>query len=362
MERNQFWIFLLIAVVFGVGMHQMIKTPSAGMKISGVGLRDILEDGAPVYDPNYVEAKVATARPPQSDEDEEEDEEETPTAAKPATVPGAPIAKAEANKDAEKKKKKKKKKAQTEVAQQPQQPKVDDSNDKKKSAPAAGAGAPAQIAGGEPPQAPFDENAIPRTAKEWEDYLLREPDFERTSKFVRYHQVGIVSNQIFFDVTSLMVLDSRPKMREMGVMALGASPNSRSFAMLVQLQRSESANSPLKGQVSRYIQMYKRLENLRHLASALTQQQQTETSALTSYEALKLLRMAVAEYIDDPVPAPGSVQAQGRVPATAPASKYFGPLLPVLTGVSAHSPDANVRQAAQQTINEITGLITKKST
>ena len=71
-------------------------------------------------------------------------------------------------------------------------------------------------------------------------------------------------------------------------MALGSTPSSQSFGRLLAFHSDEREVTSLKSQAQVYLKMYTRLEHLRHLASAMTLEGDSESSI----EAVRLMRIA----------------------------------------------------------------------
>lgn len=128
----------------------------------------------------------------------------------------------------------------------------------------------------------------PETQEDWEEYLLRNPNEDKTARFIHMFQSGLVSNKIFFNIIEQMVSDSRSPMVRLGINAAGSNPNPQSFIILSALKSDPSLDGDLRSQVQRHLQTYAQLKNITYLIEVL--RLRSGTSA--EIEALRLLRMS----------------------------------------------------------------------
>ncbi|CAN5549622.1 hypothetical protein BH10BDE1_BH10BDE1_32200 [soil metagenome] len=257
--------------------------------------------------------------------------------------------------DAKKKKKKKKKKAATpDVAQQPpspvSMPDSDSSTNKSSDVSGAsgsyGAGGSSHsrtIIGSKPP---LNEN--PETVDQWLAFILREPSYERTMKMIEAQQQHSIDSDIFHEVVTQMLSDSRQKMHEYAVLALGSAPSLRSFLLLEAANVAQADGSALKIQSRNYIKAYSRIENIRYLGSAIA----GTLEAAVAYEALRLIQVAVANYTPKAAPSTGST-----VSTSAVVAKQFTSLVPALTRMQTAATDATVRQEATAALRDVNALL-----
>jgi hypothetical protein len=242
--------------------------------------------------------------------------------AKPEATPGAanlaaPLkinteeaAKAAAKKKADAAKKKKKKKKKSAVAQKQNAVDVtvtEDSDDESEDSPdLSGPGAAAVRAivtnsgkaAGDAKNT--DDSNEPETLEEWIAYIMREPSYERTMKLVDAVQQRRLDPSIFHDVIAEMLADSREKMQEHAVLALGSYPSLKSFLMLQSINFTISETSPLKIQSRNHLKNYSRIENLRYLASLIASSGSGSGSGSVDtnvlFEALRLIHLSANFY------------------------------------------------------------------
>jgi hypothetical protein len=254
--------------------------------------------------------------------------------------------------EAKKKKKKKKKKTTSEEQPNANQGATPNSDGRDDQAAANSGGAHSFVAGGAMQArtfiggaASFTEN--PETLEQWKTYILREPSYERTMRLIQAQQKHAIDSDIFHEVVSEMLSDSRLKMHEYAVLALGSSPGLESFLLLQSAARAQPEGSSLRLQARTYLKAYSKLENLRYLASVIA----SETEASTAFEALRLIQIAVSTY------KPSPAQTSSRPGTFALVAKQFTPFVSILTRLAATSKDATVQQEASQTLSDVTSLI-----
>ncbi len=193
-------------------------------------------------------------------------------------------------------------------------------------------------------------NEDPETLEEWLAYILPEPNYDRTMKLITQNQTHAIDSEIFHEVITQMLADSRAKMHELAVLALGTSPSVKSFLLLEAANLAQTGNSALRLQTRTHMKAYSKIENLRYLSNAIA----TEIQASTAYEALRLIQVAVTNYKPktNPPPATG-----GGVSSSAVVVRQFTPLVSVLTRLAQTSPDATVQQEAATTLQQVRSLL-----
>lgn len=384
MERNRFWIFLGILVAFGITIDRMQNATPDTSKIKRIAARydDIADAGMVagadaragriaglMRDSNEYPARVGVNVPA------------SPVAA-PATATNGTVKNAVAQnktdkkkKDDKKKKRKKKKKTVEGKSADPNTPDVEEDSDTEDSddAELSDGG----VAGGgivTPPGAgASDENEIPTTQREWEDIVLREPDFKATEKLVKFYLSNAVSAEIFYNVVRHMLDDSRPKMRQLGLVALGATPSPQSFAELAFFIHEESGVTPLKSQAQSYLQRYIDLAYMRHLASVM----QMADAPVVNLEAIRIFRLAVDRHLQTArirTPAElgettqSSTEQGSQTPENGEGKQivkkksfdvtlYFRPFLSILERVQASYQNRELKQAAGNALNSLRDLL-----
>lgn len=195
-------------------------------------------------------------------------------------------------------------------------------------------------------------NEDPQTLEDWVNYILPEPNYERTMKLIKAQQERSIDSEIFHEVVAQMLADSREKMHEYAILALGASPGLKSFLLLKMANSAQSETSVLRVQSRTYLKAYSKLENLRYLASALATE--AETPAVT-FEALLLIQNAVTTYTPKPTTPTGGSPATAPTPAVV--TRQFTSLISVLTRVAQTATDETLRKEADRTLQQVQSLV-----
>jgi hypothetical protein len=357
--KSSFWVFVGFGVAVGLAF-EMVKAPDQTDAVRHISYR-MDDEGLAVPGVNANFSVHKRIRPARLEQKASQVAGLDPAASeKKAETPAAKDAKKDEKKDAkkdEKKKKKKKKKKTVEGAgdQANNQTGDSDSDAKKNSGNdsndsfqgATGAGT--SYATG---QFSDDEGRLPETLKEWEDYLLRDPDFKRTSRLIKYFQVGAVKADIFFSVVKEMLDDSREAMKELAVMAYGSAPSSQSFTALVGISRDTRYSKAVITQAATYLKTYAQLQHLSILKNAIS----LDADSDTNLEALSLLEDAAKHHLRSSSNTnPGQYGTNPRV--TSSITRQFTPFLTILTHMFQLSVDTSVRNAAGQALTDLQSLL-----
>jgi hypothetical protein len=176
---------------------------------------------------------------------------------------------------------------------------------------------------------------------------LARPDLAETKEFIREYQNHTVTAEVFYKVTAAMIEDSRPEMKQLGVMAAGVTPSVQSFELLTGVEKSNgqgSSTGKLAGQyLARYADSIGDISLLLNILRA--------TDPYSQAFALQLIdQMAHKFLVSGTTPNP-SAQGQGSTNSNA-----FQPLIPVLTQMQT-SGNSQVASQAQQTLRDIRSLM-----
>lgn len=278
--------------------------------------------------------------------------------ANPLKINTTDAAKAAAKKKAEAdKKKKKKKKKKSDVAQTQNgvnvsvTEKSDDDGDDFPYGSTSGSGSSTirTVIAGAAKQA--EESTEPETLEDWLAFIMRDPSYERTMKLVDAVQQRRLDPSIFHDVIAEMLTDSRDKMQEHAILALGSYPSLRSFLMLQAVNFTISETSPLKIHSRNHLKNYSRVENLRYLASLIGT---TGVDTNVLFEALRLIQASANQYSGQVSSSGGGSQTPPKPAATPPGVvRQFNPLVPALNRIAQTSTDSNIRQEASQALRQV---------
>ena len=188
------------------------------------------------------------------------------------------------------------------------------------------------------------------TLQEWERVLLARPDLAETKVFIQAFKSHTVGADIYYKIIKLMLADSRPEMKSLGVMCAGSNPSVMSFSVLASA--STSGTTDLKVNAQKYLDQYSTsLGNVAILQGVLR-----AGDAAASLVALKELDVAANRFLNsatstpNPTPGPGTQGARGN-------AAQFQPFVAILTQLASSSDLALSTQAHNSLANlEILGV------
>ena len=150
----------------------------------------------------------------------------------------------------------------------------------------------------------------PKTLEEWRTYLFSMPELTKVTKFVEAYMSHDVTSDIFYTLTYEMMENSLLILREMGVVALGATPSEDSFVGLTHFQERETGE--LRERIHQFLESYIQLSHLNILGDVLTTDEPR-----AQIQAALLLQKAAQRYLtansdgndngtkEDPITRPG---------------------------------------------------------
>ncbi len=380
MERNNFWIFLGILMAFGIAMGTMRDAGTDTRKIKRMTTRyQDIEDAGMIAGEDARAGRIEGAlRPSVGDSGARAAGlapavlAAVPGAAKAAIAQAAAKTKKEDKQKKDDKKKKKKKKKKKTIDGTPADPATPDEDEEDAGPTTSGFenGSASGMTGA--PAAPKRDNDIPQTQRDWETLVLNEPDFKAVEKLVKFYQSSMVSAEIFYNVVRQMVDDKRPKMRQLGLVALGATPSSQSFIELALFLQSERGGvNALKTQAQSYMQRYTELAYVRFLAGAM----QASGSPYANMEAIRVFHLAIDRHLKDAQTRNPAEMGEGdpsaQIAAGEPApddatavkkkaldvTSYFRPFVPILERLQADYDNRDLKAAAQSALGALHGLL-----
>lgn len=251
------------------------------------------------------------------------------------------------SKDKDKKKKKddakKDDKQKTDTEAAPQIPNLQQAPPSDQSGDIGAAAAAAAKTGQLPPNFDPAGEAGFGTLEDWEHRLLGHPSLAETQTFIKDYQDHLVSSAIFYKVTGMMIDDSRPEMKELGIMCAGLTPSVQSFEMLTAAEKSSGPSSAPGKNAAQYLSKYDSMSDLSMLQNILSAADPySETVALQMVD--QLARTAGASAGQTPNPSAQGGNANG-----------FKPLIPILTKME-NGQNSTLAQQAQQTLSDILAL------
>ncbi len=134
-----------------------------------------------------------------------------------------------------------------------EEPKKEDDVDHIMNEAIAGRGLPPVGGKADTPQADLEE---------WKRRLLARPDAAETRRFIEHYNNGLVSAEIFYKIIALMLDDSRPQMKELGVLCAGLTPSVVSFQVLAEVLKEERSGSSLRKYSEGFLAQYSTMGRL----------------------------------------------------------------------------------------------------
>lgn len=123
-----------------------------------------------------------------------------------------------------------------------------------------------------PPIKESEKESDSEIEDKWRTALLLKPNPEETNNFIEEYLSGRIPHNIFYKIVNEMLADSQLEMKNLGVMALGATPSKDSFVLLVSFSEKNQLTSWLKSETERYFHTYTRFYRVSLLTSILNDQ------------------------------------------------------------------------------------------
>jgi hypothetical protein len=297
-------------------------------RVAGLDPVKTVTEVAPVKDTKVEEAKKAADKKAADDKKKKED-------------------------DAKKKKKKKKKEDAAPTTSPVDAAKPSDDEKKKDES----ANTDARMNGGQSamPIAPFtqqDPNKIPVTVEEWIAYLVANPSFEKTSKFIQLAQIGVVKSEVFYPVVEKM-LSSEGRLPEFGVMALGSLPNAQSFELLAAVANEQSMPDKLKQSAQQDMDTYVRIEYVSFLGTVAA----TSKDAAVANIAINMIQRSYQNL--QPLSSSQPTASTTRTPASSLKKIYdiYEQIATALATTGTASTDGSVKDNAARTAHYLNQIL-----
>src|SRR6202044_1097411 len=92
---------------------------------------------------------------------------------------------------------------------------------------------------------------------------------KETHTFIQDYKNHTVNSETYFTIAQMMINDSRPEMKQLGVLCAGSAPSLNSFEMLATVAKGSSANAATQQQAQSFLNSYGQTSQLPTLSSAL---------------------------------------------------------------------------------------------
>jgi hypothetical protein len=250
----------------------------------------------------------------------------------------------------EAKKEEEKKPSETAVASTPVPQDPGPQQDERTDAAAIAAAIAQSAATGDLPL-PIKNSTLPPFAslEDWERLLLQRPDLAETKVFIQSFKNHTVSSDIYYKIAKMMLNDSRPEMKSLGVLVAGSNASVMSFQMLAGVAKSGSGDPKTNAQ--KYIDAYSNsISNLQILLGVLRGTDGTAAAA-----ALHEFDQAATKFLANNAASTGGGGVT-RGQSGGGTAAQFKPFVQVLQTLS-HSTDATLASQAGQSLNHLEGLL-----
>lgn len=180
--------------------------------------------------------------------------------------------------------------------------------------------------------------------EEWVGRLLSHPDLKETKKFIEAYRNNMVTADIFYKIVAMMVEDSRPDMKALGVLCAGLSPSVMSFQVLADIVRTIPSTEKARRDAEGFVNQYADLGNLYLLERIL----KAPSSSFYTVLAAKKLELSVQRYLSPEAnkpPTDPSVQSNGQHSNAG----YFQRFVSILESLVTN-PDQEISSQANTTL------------
>lgn len=185
--------------------------------------------------------------------------------------------------------------------------------------------------------------------EDWMRRLLNRPDAAETKRFIDQYLKRLVTAEIFYKIAAMMIEDSRPEMKRLGLMCAGLTPSIMSFQILAQVVQKERSDSTVRQDAERYLIRYTDLANIGYLESILRSPSQSYSTVV----AAQKLETAALRYLSRDRNGTGRQPTQNALTASA---NYFRRFVTVLEGLT-KSSNTSVKDQAGQTLRSLQTLL-----
>lgn len=169
--------------------------------------------------------------------------------------------------------------------------------------------------------------------EEWKRILLNQPDYAATTRFIRLYQSQVVSHEVFYEIVRLMLEDSRPQLKEYGLMALGGTTSYKSFTTLAHFIHREPFSSSYRQQAEALLNNYSQLAHLKILARILSESDSISAVILAAKQLDQAAQIHLAGNVDGQSDGSSSGSSQN-----ANEFAYFVDILENLLETNLHDP------------------------
>ncbi len=242
--------------------------------------------------------------------------------------------------------KKEEKKEQPQVTQQEEQPPSEQEEDNNidgtlNQAIASGAVSP-------PPDT--SKNELNNSMDDWIKRLLTQPSTAETKRFIEQYSNRLISAEIFYKITEMMIEDSRQDMKRLGVLCAGLTPSVMSFQVLAQVVEKERSDSKPRQDAESFLNRFTDMNYINVLENIL----RARIPSYSTLLAAQKLEVAAQRHLSQNKKLPPSRQpTQSALNANA---NYFRRYLNILKNL-ANSNNVSIKEQAGRTLASLQNLL-----
>jgi hypothetical protein len=195
--------------------------------------------------------------------------------------------------------------------------------------------------------------------EEWKRRLLTQPDASETRTFIDHYKNNLVSADIFYKITQMMIEDSRPEMKELGILCAGSTPSSMSFTLLAEVHNTERSGSSTRTYADGFLGQYANAGNLNILQQVMQSPADGSVAILATQKVDVAAQSLLAPSKNkNKTPASGTNSTSTTQGSTQTHSNaaYFKPFLTILQTMS-RGKDASVVAQAKSTLSNLQRLM-----
>lgn len=195
----------------------------------------------------------------------------------------------------------------------------------------------------------INDTSLPLDAQEWIDYILNSPSLTKVTKMIDYYQTNLLSAEVFYAVVNVMLEDTRDELRDFAILALGSTPSTTSFKLLVDINGSNVFNGFLKSKAASRLTNYQSPSrfNVLHGVMGMGSNNLNYVSA-----AVKELRWSTEKYISSRDPSDTSSREMPKY-----QSRLFKGFTQVLENIIKENPNSGeLTSNAQAALEKIKSI------
>lgn len=192
-----------------------------------------------------------------------------------------------------------------------------------------------------------------QSLQEWQRALLNRPDPKETKQFIQGYKSHNVSSDVYYKIATMMIQDSRPEMKQLGLMVVGAAPSTTSFQLLVGVAKGNSSTPQLQQQANQLLTQYTQPQNLIYLQGAL--RGSDRQSATVAAQLLDTSVQQALQQQQQSLPNPDPRVQESSLAATN--RQRYQPFVSILTQLAQNGQDATLAAQARQTLTDLQMLL-----